>query len=268
MTTATLLDVDEATYRALPGLSGTGVKRLLESPADYKYELDHPAPSTPAQALGTLVHALVLGTDVRAIVSPFDSFRTAEAREWKAAQISAGNDIVTADDWYRAGVMRDAVMAHPEARALLDADGSSEVAVTSQHRGAPLKGRIDRLTGGIVMDLKTTRDVSADAMARFMGDYGAATQLAHYGLLVNPEPPRPYIIAVRNTGRPSVAVYRVGEVTWAVALDATKRAWDTYAECLESDVWPDPYATGVHDLDLKPWALDDLDPESDVELSL
>lgn len=258
----------EIEYRALPALSGTGVADLLKSPADYKWRLDNPRPSTPAQALGTLVHALVLGTEPTAVVSPFDSSRTKEAREWKALQAVDGIDVVSAEDWEAAEVMRDAVAAHLEASALLNLPGKSEVIVSGEHKGAPLKGRIDRLPDtGPIMDLKTSRDHSRDAMERAMGEYGSATQLAHYALLTGREEHRPYIIAVRNTDRPAVAVYRIAEMTWHIALDATRRAWDIYAECVRTDTWPDPYAVGVGELEMKPWHLDVLDPVDEIEVA-
>lgn len=271
MTAAIQHGMGEAEYRAMPGLSGTRVKAVLDSPADYRWDLDHPQPSTPAQALGTLVHALILGTYTAEAfpVSPFDSFRTAEARFWRDEQIALGYQVITEADLATAKAMRLAVEAHAEARELLTAPGSSEVTVTAEHNGAPMKGRIDRLPDvGALIDLKSARDVSHDAMERFIGDYSTSTQLAHYALIAGREEYRPLIIAVRNDRRPTVAVYRVGEMTWAVALDATRRAWDLYAECYTSGNWPDPHATGIADIELKPWAMDALDPVEEVELKL
>jgi len=252
--------ITEAEYRAIPALSGTGVAELLRSPADYHYKLSHPSEPSPAMALGTLTHALILGQEPSAVVSPYPDFRTKEAREWRDSQVL---DVVTADVWAAAEAMAEAVHAHPVAAGLLGQMGEPEVVVTGEHRGAALKGRIDYLpASGPVIDIKTARDHTAPAMSGALGEYGIATQLAHYALLAGRDEDRPLVIAVRNTGRPAVAVYRIGEVTWAVALAATRRAWDLYAECIESGVWPDPYATGVHDLEMKSWALDELDPLS------
>ena len=100
----------EDEYRALPALSGTGVKTLLDSPADYLWRRSHKFETTPAMAFGTLVHALTLGTYEEAddpfnyepptlnpaiIVAPFDSFRSKEAREWKALQELDGKEVVS-----------------------------------------------------------------------------------------------------------------------------------------------------------------------------
>src|SRR5690606_5387087 len=158
--------------------------------------------------------ALVLGTEPQAVISPFDSFRTKEAREWKAQQAVDGLDVVSAEDWETAEAMRDAVAEHVEASALLTMPGESEIVVTGHWRGAPLKGRIARLPDtGALVDLKTSRNISRDAMEKFIGEYGSATQLAHYALLTGREDHRPFIITVRNADRPAVAVYRIAEMT-------------------------------------------------------
>ena len=120
MSAAIVHDMPEAEYRALPGLSGTGVVKLLKSPALYRESVDNPTPPTPAMALGTAFHALVL-EGIEPTVSPFDSFRTKEAREWRDANPQA----LTVEDAERVLAMRDAVLAHPDAAHILEADGGT-----------------------------------------------------------------------------------------------------------------------------------------------
>lgn len=263
----------EAEYRAVPGLSGTEVAKILDNPADLKWRRDHPTPSTAAQSLGTLVHALVLtpGVPLPFALNPY-SYQY-DRKKWQARQdliILSGQTKVDKNTWDGAHRMAEAVMANPEARRLLEAPGYSEVTFTGEHNGAPLKGRIDRLPNvGPVIDLKTARDVSPAGMARFIGDYGTVTQLAHYALLAD-RLEQPIIIAVRNQDRPAVAVYRIADMTWQIALDATRRAWDLYADCHNTGNWPDTYADEIRDLELKPWAMDELDggPITNVEVTL
>mgnify|MGYP005812798979 CR=1 FL=1 len=250
----------DAEYRAIPALSGSAISDLLRSPAVYRWRMDHPTPSSPAQALGALIHAFVLGQEPPAIVSPYDDFRTKEAREWRDSQVL---EVVKADVWDLAVNVAAAILDHPAAAKILAAPGKSEVAVSGEHRGYALKGRIDRLPDvGPIVDVKTARDVMPDAMSRFMADYGTATQLAHYALITGRESERPIIIAADTTEPHLVAVYRIGEFTWQVALNATRRAWDIYADCMESGVWPSGLSDDITDLEMKPWALDELDPLS------
>ena len=258
----------EAEYRAMPGLSGTEVAKILDNPADLKWNRDNPREATASMSLGTLVHALVLGTDPHVTVSAFPDFRTKAAREWRDEAEASGLTVITRADLATAEAMRDAVMGNPIARQLLEAPGHSEVTVTGEHRGAALKGRIDRLpSAGPVIDLKTARAVDPHAMSRFIADYGTATQLAHYALLADRADEAPIVIAVRNTGRPAVAVYRLAPVTWHVALEATRRAWDIYADCIETGIWPDPHADGINELELATWAMDALEGIDEMEVS-
>lgn len=288
----------EAEYRALPALSGTGVKTLLDSPADYLWRQSHKFEVTPAMAFGTLVHALMLGTYEEAddpfsyepptlnpaiVVAPFDNFRSKEAREWKALQELDGKEVVSqsahatmlekleadteklearkreAHD--RAGEIVTAINSHSVASELLGAPGFSEVSFIDEWDGAAIKGRIDRLPDdGPVIDLKTARLIDPRKMAYAIDDFGYALQLAHYAKLAH-RPERPYVIAAQTEGRPAVAVYRLGEETWDLALAAAGRAWDVYAECVRTDTWPDPYAGRVIDLDLPGRALARMDEQ-------
>ena len=252
----TTLDLSETVYRALPGLSGTQVKTLLESPARYRWERDHPRPRTAAMSLGTLFHALVLGQPLDVVVDDRE-FRSNADKAWRAEQEALGLTVIKSDVMDTAEAMLEAVMAHEVARQLLSVPGESEFVVTGTHRGLPLKGRLDRF-GDRLIDLKSDRAVTPDSIAKSMNEYGYALQLAHYAKLVGHEQP-PILIACENTAPYLVAVYEIGALTWQMALAATARAWDIYANCEDRDVWPSGLPEGVMELEMRPWALDALD---------
>lgn len=86
-----------------PSLSSTGIRRLLTSPAHYwKHSELNPhrveEDDKDAFILGRAAHHLLLGErefGKHFVVSPFDSFRTNEAKKWKADQIEAGRTVLT-----------------------------------------------------------------------------------------------------------------------------------------------------------------------------
>lgn len=86
-----------------PSLSSTSIRRLLQSPAHYwkHSELNpHRAEEEDKDAfiLGRAAHHLLLGErefGKHFVVSPFDSFRTNEAKAWKAEQIASGRTVLT-----------------------------------------------------------------------------------------------------------------------------------------------------------------------------
>lgn len=264
--------ITEAEYRAMPGLSGTQIATILDSPMRFKWELEHPSKSTPAQAFGTIVHALVLNQPLPCVVSDYADFRTKEAQEWKAAREADGLIVVKESELDEAMQACAAVMANDTARRLLEAPGESEVVVTGEHRGQPLKGRIDRLpeTGPLV-DFKTTKDASAHGMQRSMADYGYATQLAHYSALTG-RTDAPLIIAVENIAPYRVVTYRIDALTWDLAGRATALAWDVFADCMETDTWPSGLPDDITDIGLRPWAYDELEmrvnPDAFAEMEI
>lgn len=257
----------EREYRALPGLSGTEVATILDNPADLAWKRANPWPSTSAMALGTLTHSLILGVESENVIaSEFPNYLTKAAKDWKAEQVAAGMTIVTWADYRKADALAAAIRANPLACGLFEQDGHAEVTVTDEHKGAALKGRIDYLPAtGPIVDLKTSRDASMGKFEAALGAYGIPTQMAHYALLAGREAHRPLIVVVQTTGRPAVRVYKLGELTWAVALEATRRAWDVYAECVRTGEWPDVNASEIRDIDLKPWALDELEGIEEIE---
>lgn len=195
----TILDnISERDYRAMPGLSGAQVATLLESPAKFRWELDHPRQSTKAMTFGTIVHALVLGRPLPVVVSEYADFKTKAAQEWKATQEASGLIVVKQADLDAAFDAAAAVDRHPVASALLKAPGKSEVAVKAEHRGYIMRGRLDRLPDvGPVLDFKTDKDITPSGIQWSMAEYGYATQLGHYAKI---------------TGRP-VNDHRIGGVT-------------------------------------------------------
>jgi len=249
-------DLTESEYRARPGLSGTQVKTLLDSPARYRWERENPRPRKAATTLGTIFHALVLGQPLDVNVDDRE-FRSKADKEWRETQHAAGLTIVKSDVMRAAEQMTAAVTTHQAAFDLLRESGKSEAVVTGEHRGYPLKGRIDRLTSRVI-DLKSARDASPRSVSGAMDEYGYALQLAHYSALAGVDA-APVLIVCENVAPYLVAVYELDSLTWELAKRATALAWDVYADCEDRDEWPSGLPEGITELGLRPWAYDQLD---------
>ncbi|MCK7579823.1 MAG: PD-(D/E)XK nuclease-like domain-containing protein [Chromatiales bacterium] len=143
------LDFDE--YRAINAINASGLKLLERSPAHFQQARLEPHAPTAAQALGTLVHLLVLEPEREneVAVAPECDRRTKAGKDaWAEFQAeSADRLIVTAEQWDTARRMRDAVRANKNAMALL-ADGSPEVTLLHTLDGTPIKCRLDWLCTG------------------------------------------------------------------------------------------------------------------------
>lgn len=237
-------------YHARPELSSTQARQILDSPAKFRWAQSHPVTS-PAFDLGTAVHTKVLGTGAWAIAYP-DEHLTAAGNpstkaatvEWAAQQRTAGLVPVTPADLRRTLAMAEAVLAHPEARRILEQPGHPEVSVfaTDPETGVECRARFDRLTSGLGVDLKTTAgSASRTGFGVSAAKYGYPVQEAHYTdtleWVTGERIPLRFIV-VEKAAPYLVAVHEFDNLTRMVARDLAAKARHTYAECLNTDTWP------------------------------
>lgn len=251
-----------ADYLALDRLSSSGLKQLARSPAHFRHASAHPSPPSPAQALGTCAHGFILESETfRPAVAPECDRRTTvgKARYAEFLEESKTADIiVTAEQWYKAQAMRDAVMSQPYAAALL-ADGSPEVTALWDQGGIECKARFDWLPSGhqVIVDLKTASEADYDGFARAAGRYKYAIQASLYSMAAKAcgLGDRPMIfIVVENEPPHAVALYTLDEEAIYSATYKIERLLEQYAECKSSGDYPG-YAIEVQSLSLPKWSL-------------
>ena len=157
-------DMDDATYHARPELSSTGVRRLLDSPARFQWDMTHRTESV-AFDVGHATHSRILGVGSPVVdipdehLTPSGNVSTkAAAKEWLAEQRAAGLVPIGAADRALIDGMAEAVLAHPAARDLLEGPGNPEVSAfaTDPETGVDLRARFDRLCEDVAIDVKTT----------------------------------------------------------------------------------------------------------------
>lgn len=265
-------EVVEGIFRGMPseqyfrmrGLSYSGAKSLLQSPAHYKYRSRNPRPSSPAQVFGQVVHSGVLEPmtlATRVACAPICDKRTKAGKETWADFESSNFDklILAADDHARAVGTINAVLSHPAASALL-AGAESEVSLFwhCKHWQIPRKARLDTLAGSLILDLKTCRDASPQAFARDAANYGYHMQAANYveGFRAThgAEPEGYLFIAVESEPPHGCAVYSLPWEAIEAGAAIMDRACEIYRDCSESNIWPS-YSSLIEPLTLPSWAL-------------
>lgn len=263
---AVFTDETEADYHEREyGVASASLLKLMDArtPAHVKAWYDgHDAEETPALRFGRAVHCAVLEPDrynEAYVVAPkFD--RRTKAGKAAAAAFAAehGHKVaITQSDHDTIEGMRQAIEAHPIARALLTApDAQTEVTArwTDQYTGLRCKLRADLWIPSrrLCVDLKTAKDASPQGFARSVASYGYDVQQAHYeqGLgaaaflfvVVEKEPPY------------AVGVYRMDEQSAARGHELWRGALDELARCVERDEWPG-YGSGITELTLPRWRL-------------
>lgn len=242
-------DVPELEYHALPGLSSTGVKAMLDSPARYQHSRAHRVEKT-AFDLGHAVHGMVLGTGLDLVRVDAEEWRTNAVKEEVAAVRAAGGVPLKPSQYDTATAMAEKVKAHPDAGRLF-AGGRPEVSIIwdDVDTAVRCRGRLDYLheAAGVVVDLKTARSADPREFARTAANLGYDVQAGHYldGLGQAGGTAVRFLHVLVETEAPHlVSVVELDVDYLAIGRAKTRAAIDLYARCLERGEWPG-YPTGI-----------------------
>lgn len=261
-----ILDMTNEAYHRHPNISSSDVKAVAtRSLAHWKYKTYK---ASPAFALGSAVHALVLEPHKNLVVRGPEDRRGAK---WKDASLAAdldGKILLTESDFDLAAEIAGAVRANQVVRGWLaepwfTAEGS--FFATDSETGVNIKCRPDGWipNGGIVFDIKTTKDASPEGFPREMRNYGYDLQAAFY------------LRTLREAGfdaRKFIFVAVEKEPPYAVGLHVMTDRYLEHAntrvtrtlEKINAAIAADDYTTGwpmINDVHLPAWQAD---PEADV----
>jgi hypothetical protein len=242
-----------------PSISSSGLREVLKCP-QYFWRFSNLNPeaysraTSSAMTFGSAAHALILGDEVfedRFVISPYDSFRTKEAREWKALMLESGKEVMTEKDMITIAEMSKHLAREPIIKAGL-LDGQTEVSMIWQDRetGIWLKARPDLLpASGFLSDLKTT--TKAEPMACFYKTdemrYDLQMALGAMGLreLLGLETSGCALLYVENKEPFMSYVQEIPIEDLALAEIEVRSAIDTFAVCLQTNDWPS-YPEGTY----------------------
>lgn len=242
-------------------LSSTGAKRLLDCPARFRWEQDHPKPYTSAFELGHAVHATVLGAGAELVVVDADSWRTRAAREARDEALAEGLTPLLRAEHEQVLAMRQALSEHPVAGPLFErTDRVCEASIYWEDAptGVPCRARPDWLSEdrSLIVDLKTTsRSAAPSEFGRLAAQFGYHLQAEWYVEAVQAvtgvEPA--FVHVVQETAPPYlVSVVQLDAEALRVGAEQAEMARRTWAECQATGRWPG-YAPRVHSAYLPGW---------------
>jgi len=249
-------------YSEIKAVNFSTLKAMSKSPAAYRYAVQMPREDTPAMLMGRAVHCAVFEPDA------FDSRFVVYAdgrragKTWEAFKTAnLGAEILKPEERLTALAMRDAVRGNPMAAPYLT-DGLAEVTIEWDAQGIPAKGRIDWIgPEGVLVELKTTRDVTPRRFQAQAADLAYHAQVAWYkwgAIQAGFEIGAVKIIAVENLPPYDVIVY---DVPLPVLAEGEKKffGWlDRLAECTAKDEWPGMESEEI-EFRLPAWAKSDDD---------
>lgn len=250
-------ELDEATYHRAPGLSYSGAKVLLDAPARYRYERDHPPTPKREYDLGKVAHALILGKGE-------DFYVVDDVTDWRTKAAQAKRDKARADglipilghEYTAACSMMLAVRASPAAQLFNLGEAEVSLSWVDEQTGVPLRGRVDWLHPNAIVDVKTCEKASPAAIRRAVYDFGYTIQAAAYseGVRANGLGAQPFIfVFVEKTAPHLVTVAQLDEDAYAYGERRWRDAIDLYDACVQADNWP-AYAADIETISLPAWA--------------
>jgi hypothetical protein len=172
--------------------------------------------------------------------------------------------------------MRDSVHAHANAAKLLAGDGDVEFSVVwdahcygdEKDDLVRCKARLDKfspvIAGGVIVDVKTTRDASPREFERSIFAYGYHRQAALYldaAQAAGIDAEHFVIIAVEKESPWAVGVYRLTDGAIEAGREQVMKLLKTYAMCEALQSWP-AYGEDVKDIAIPTWAWSQLDAPS------
>lgn len=270
---------DPGTYAGIPdtvyhadtdSLSSSGARLILQSPARFRWDMDHPRPYTAAFELGHAAHTLTIGTGSEFEVIDADSWRTKDAREQRDAAVADGLTPLLRQEWQQVTDMRAALAAHPVAGPLFDRDDTmceTSMWWEDPDTGCPCRARPDLATYAcdLIVDYKTTTDASPHgfqkAVATFSYEVQAAWYLDAFRALEDASDVPFVFVCQEKTPPYLVGIYQLDVEALRVGAEKSARARRLYVQAASSGDWPG-YPTTPQLIDLPKWAVIQHDQET------
>ena len=258
--------ISDADYQAIDALRASTMKEALQSPLQLRYRMNNKRPDSGALRVGRAVHLAVLQPDVYAdevaiIPTEFATTtgisRKKPAQEW-AASVPDGVTVITEAEEANVQGMAQAVFHHATADTMLQASQGREVTalweeVTPKGARVWCKARADALCGGMLVDLKSTRETAKFNPRRIGGviaKFGYAYQLGWYsrGLFaaavqsgIDPEPYMDLgwgLIFVQSSAPYDVIACMADDEMQDIGRMDAEAVWEAYATAADSGIWP------------------------------
>lgn len=249
---------EDAYHSDRTAVSKSWLDWIERSPAHLKAYLDGLSRhESEDMDIGKMAHCLILEEDrflKTFVAAPKVDKRTKVGKamweEFEAA--NQGKILVTQDQYRLVFNIRDAVMKHSKAAALLrNGEPEQTIVWKDATTGELCKARADWLRQNAIVDIKTTRDARPAEFAKSIANYRYHVQAAHYEAGFNMN--RFVFIAVEKDPPFGVAVYFADSDMVRQGTEARARNMDTYAECKASGLWP-CYSEEIKTIQLPRWA--------------
>lgn len=231
-----VVDMTNEEYHSRPELSASQIKQILSNP--HLYATGFKQPQSDAMALGSAIHSLVLEphkfNDEFAVL-PELNLRTNEGKAAKLLfESQIGGKTVLKADQYETAQNASLSIIRSKIAYLLQ-NGAVEESYFSNLDGIDVRVRPDyyREDIGVVFDVKTTQDASADGFTKAVANFMYYVQAAFYLKTLQSlgkKAERFVFVAVETKAPYMVGVYELAPEAIDFGWNEIQRAFDIYKE--------------------------------------
>lgn len=252
--------------RKFGGVSQSTLKEFVRSPRKFKRGI--PPKSSAALSFGNLVDCLVLAPDEfedRYVLSPFDAYRSKDAKAWKKEQLELGLTPYHETDIADAIAARDSVLNDKNVYPLLKAhSGAAQVCVAKRlPSGILTTALVDFAPSAgpyadALFDLKTTASIDdaedyPRSVSRFMYHWQAALSLDLWNACTGEKRKRFFHIAVESSAPFECGPFEISRAAIETGRVEYRSALRWYEQCVAEDHWPSQFDNGIPVIDLPAW---------------
>ena len=258
-------------YHRSSGVGSTGLKRILVSPAHFRYP--NPFNATRAKEIGSAIHCRILESDRWETDYKVVECDARTSALYKAACKDFPKErVLTSVEYENVLGMQKGVLRNRHCRELIEAPGRYELSLftTDPITGVAVKVRYDKLTdSGMPCDLKKCQKAGRDDFSRTINNYGyhvsAALYMDAWEWQFGEKLDVMRWIAVEEQSPHAALRYKPDADALMIGRALYREALELYANCLDSDEWPS-YEDDEEDIGLPNYAVSNYEEGLEVNL--
>ncbi len=252
-------------YLAIEAASNSFLKDMRRSPAHARYK-EAEDYDTRAKEIGSAIHMAILEPErfsEHYLIADADDRRSAHYKG--LAQDVGGHRVLTRSEFRRIDGMQNSAYQNKRFAKLMSDPGRNELSVVSKDpvTGVAVKCRFDRKGDGMwALDLKKCQDARGSEFVKAVTNYGYYMQVAFYVAVWEWETGEKIsyfpLVAIEEKAPHGVVMHPIDEVAMILGRKHFREALDSYARCLDSEVWPG-YADEEEMISVTEWAATELE---------
>lgn len=258
-------DVPFEDYIACEAINASALKEFRKSPLHFQLARNFQRKPTEALQFGRVVHTLVLEPEKfwleYACLADDVDLRTTQGKNMRkdAMERHPGKTIIRNAEFKAAEKIAENIKKHSKISPFLS-KAKREISIKWDIDGIACKGRIDAYveSRGIILDLKTTQNVTTKVFSKSIWQYGYHYQAAWYqrGLHALGYPADKFVfIAVESSSPYGVKVYELDDDVLRTAQQKIDEWLIIYQMCESTKSWPG-YSDDIEIISLPSWAKD------------